>query len=290
MGLWDYFNFSESMFKRLYWQGYNGRFASVRWETLSKDDFKLPLLDYTTFNSSEFRAYKAGRGLSDYLTHLKQRLPDYSLNVCAHSMGNVVMMEALKDQLAQGQTNVDNYVLMQAAVDAHCYQTDLPDYAVFTTAEASAHTPDAYRGYPGAINQSVKGQMVDFFNTNDYALATGTLPSYLGGFAVSWEANQKSYKPDTGNSYSTDGTNSLWFYYPVTDRREIMAFCARPRAKAVGALGGVGGVIHGNEVDLTGQFHFLGKSDEHSAEFNWSIQQVGGFYTELLAKLIPQQL
>jgi hypothetical protein len=30
-------NFSETMFKRLWWQGYKGRFAALRWPTLSAD-------------------------------------------------------------------------------------------------------------------------------------------------------------------------------------------------------------------------------------------------------------
>lgn len=281
----DYQDFSDTMFKRLYWVGYQGRFASLRWPTLSSDDFWLPALDYTTYNHSEFRAWKSGAGLSAYLTHLKQRLPNYSLNVCAHSMGNVVVMEALRDQLAQGQTNVDNYVLMQAAAPAHCYQTNLPDYSVFTAAENFQHTPDTYRGYPGAINNAINGQMTDFFNTNDYALATGTLP-IIGG--VNWEANQVNFKPDGGYHYSTDGTNCWNLSTSITDPREIMAFCSRPRSKAVGALGGVAGAIHGNQVNLTANFGFGNLANQHSAQFNWNIQTIEPFYAQLLATLFPQ--
>jgi pimeloyl-ACP methyl ester carboxylesterase len=285
MGIFDYQSFSDSMFKRLYWAGYRGRFAALRWPTLSKDDFWLPLLDYTTYNSSEFRAWKSGLGLSSYLTNLKQRLPNYSLNVAAHSMGNVVMAEALRLQRVQGRTNVDNYVLMQAAVPAHCYDTSLPNFADFVASETSSHTPDVYRGYPGAINLALNGQMTDFFNTNDYALATGK----LGLLPANWEANQKNFKPDGGFNYSTDGTNCFWNYTTsITDSREIMAFCSRPRSKAAGALGGVGGVIQGTAVDLTGSFNFRGASHEHSAQFNWNIQRVGGFYTQLLTTFFPQ--
>ena len=289
MGVWDNQNFSESMLKRLYWQGYRGRFVSIRWDTLSHDDFKFAstLQSFLTYNSSEYRAWESAKGLSDYLTSLKQRFPNYNLNVCAHSMGAVVMAEALKVQLAAGQHNVNNYVLMQAAVPASCYDTSFTNYAPMLAAEASQPTPNTYRGYPGAISGAVSGHVYDFFNTNDYALATGT----WGGVAVSWEANQENYKPDTGFGYTTDGTNCFnarQGYRTVTDSREIMSFCARPRSKAVGAQPNVGGVLlTSGQVDLKGSFGFDTDKSEHSAEFNWNIQRLNGFYHTLLNALIP---
>jgi hypothetical protein len=41
---------------------------------------------------------------------------------------------------------------------------------------------------------------VDFFNPNDYALVTGTLPLTFGLVSVSWEANQENFKPNKGVS------------------------------------------------------------------------------------------
>ncbi len=287
MGEWEYENFSETMFKRLYWQGYHGRFLSLRWPTLSQDDFWLPAVDYTTYNSSEFIAWRSGTGLSAYLTHLKQRFPSYNLNVCAHSMGNVVMAEALKLQLAAGQQNVNNYVLMQAAVPASCYDTSFTNYAPFLVEEASQPTPNFYLGYPGAISGAISGQMVDFYNTNDYALATGTF-NFLGvSVAINWEANQENFKPNASLGYRVDstGTNFANGFVNISDSRGIMAFCARPRSKAVGAQPGVGGVIHATGVDLTSNFNFLGGSDEHSAQWNWDIQLVNGFYKKLLNQM-----
>lgn len=289
MGMWDYLNFSESMFKRLYWQGYRGRFASVRWDTLSHDDFRLAstLQSFLTFNSSEYRAWQSAKGLSDYLTSLKQRFPNYNVNVCSHSMGGIVMAEALKLQLAAGQHNVNNYVLMQVAVPASCYDTTFTNYPPMLAAEASQPTPNTYRGYPGAISGAVSGHLVNFYNTNDYALATGTLP-LIG--AINWEANQENYKPDTGFGYTTDGTNCFnarQGYRIVTDSREIMSFCARPRSKAVGAQPNVGGVIQGGSVDLKANYGFDLDKSEHSAEFNRNIQRLMGFYHTLLNALIP---
>ena len=283
MGAWDYNSFSQTMFKRLYWQGYRGRFASIRWDTLSIDDFQpIPLgRDYFTYNRSEFRAWEWAKGVSDYLTSLKQRFPNYSLNVCAHSMGNIVMAEALKLQLAAGQHNVRNYVLMQAAVPASCYDPSFTNYAPFLQAEQSEPTPNTYWGYPGSIGGAVSGHLVDFYNTNDYALATGSI-FLIGG--VNWEANQETFKPDAGQGYRVDstGTNCYNGFNVISDPREIMAFCARPRSKAVGAQPNVGGAIYtSGQIDLTGSFNFRSGSDQHSAQFNWPIQQVSGFYRQL---------
>ncbi len=289
MGVWDHYNFSETMFKRLYWQGYQGRFATVRWRTLSHDDYALPLADLTSYNKSEFRAHQSGVGLANYFNWLRGRFPDYTIGVCSHSMGGIVMMQALKAELAAGRQDIDNYVLMQVAVPAHCYDTTLPNYPPFAAAESQVGpTPDTYRGYPGAINGALRGRIVNFFNTNDFALATGTLP-LLG--AVSWEANEASYKPDSGY-YVTNGTNA-WKLIPnrlLTDAREIMSFVARPRSKAVGAQPDVGGTLYTiGEIDLKASFGFDNKKEDHSAQFNWNIQNLWPFYRTLITSLLPPQ-
>jgi hypothetical protein len=286
MGMFDYQDFSDTMFKRLYWAGYHGRFASLRWSTLSADDYKVlsDLLSYTTFNRSEHIAFDSGAGACAYLDWLKSRLPDYLIGVTAHSMGNVLMAEALKDQLAEGHHVIDNYVMMQAAMTAHCYNTGLPNYSVFTAAEASSPTPDIYRGYPGSIGAAVNNQIINFFNPNDFALATGTFLTAN----VNWEGNQKNYKPDWVQGYTSDGT--ICFHdvtSVVTNPHEQMAFAARPRAKAAGALEGISGAVSG-ELDLKANYGFDTDSHDHSAEFNWNIQQLGGpngFYKTLLQDL-----
>ena len=293
MSPWDYYDFSETMFKRLYWAGYKGRFASLRWPTLSKQT-DGSLGQYLTYNRSEHIAFESARGASAYFDWLASRFPDYSINVAAHSMGNIVMMETLKDQLAAGHYAIDNYVLMQAAVPAHCYDTSLANYSRFDSPPL-AYTPDTYRGYPGSINNALNGSMVNFFNTNDYALATGT----YGGAQANWEQNQQSLKPDNalGYFYYTD-LNGAYFNPSgnpntpgrlVTDLYELMPFVARPHSKAAGAQPGIAGIINGQEVDLHTSFGFDRPSEDHSAQFNWNVQRVEPFYVTLLNKLFPPQ-
>jgi hypothetical protein len=113
------------------------------------------------------------------------------------------------------------------------------------------------------------------------------LPWYGLWSSVSWEANQESFKPDSGYDYIIpDGTNCFNISgspagRAVTDSREIMAFCSRPRSKAVGAQSGVAGVIQGGSVDMTANFGFKQASNQHSAQFNWNIQRLGAFYRQL---------
>jgi hypothetical protein len=179
--------------------------------------------------------------------------------------------------------------MMQAAVPAHCYDTALPNYSLFTEAEVTSHTPDIYRGYPGNIASAVNGQIVDFFNTNDFALVTGT---FLG-YNISWEGNEVTFKPDYVWSYTSDGTNCYQNTFGtslVTDPREQMAFVARPRSKAAGALPGIAvNVDSAKQVDLTARFNFQNNYYEHSAQFNYPIQIAEPFYETLLSNLFPPQ-
>ena len=84
----DSISFSETMFKRLWWQGYNGRFAAFRWATQTSA---------TSYNTSEWFAWKYGKSLLNYVDNdLKHQMPDYTMSIAAHSMGNVVIASALK--------------------------------------------------------------------------------------------------------------------------------------------------------------------------------------------------
>ncbi len=54
------------------------------------------------------------------------------------------------------------------------------------------------------------------------------------------------------------------------------------RSKAVGPQqGSVRGSFTSGQVDLKGNFGCNNGYDQHSAEFNWPVQQVGGFYRQL---------
>jgi hypothetical protein len=291
--VFDYDNSSQTMFKRLYWAGYHGRFAAFRWPCAY-----LPptVLNPFQYNKGEFYAWKAAAALKNYLGYLRNRpdLAGYSLNIYAHSQGNVVASEAL----AQGAT-FDNYILSQGAIPAHCYDTNAPFLQKLLDAETNSvnakQTPffPANGGYHGYFS-AVQGNLVDLYNTNDFALASGVTsldPLGLIPIQTNWEEDQRSQKPEAflgGPSYLYDPSTftSMAYYtfgssYTVTDQHELKSMVARSRSKAVGAQDGLHGAIKGS-VDLKALFGFGKTREEHSAQFTRPIQTVLPYYQQLL--------
>ncbi|MCP5559152.1 MAG: hypothetical protein H7A55_15510 [Verrucomicrobiaceae bacterium] len=100
--------FSESFFKRLWWKGYKGRFASFAWPTYNSDhDFAGWIPDH--YNKSEYVGWKYGPGLKAYMDSISKS----SKHLAAHSMGNIVVASALKAGLRPS-----SYVAMEAAMPA----------------------------------------------------------------------------------------------------------------------------------------------------------------------------
>jgi hypothetical protein len=285
---WDAQNEGETLFKRLYWSGYHGHFAMFKWPCTY-----LPPNNWWpwTFNLSEFYAYKSATALKNYLTDLRNRpdVPGYAINVLAHSQGSAVVSEAL----SQGAP-FDNCILTQGAVPAHCYDGDAPSLPSLLAADEQKPTP--FYAYEGGYYQcwtNISGNIVNFYNTNDFALVSGSY--FVGLKRTNWEINQETQKPEwfaLGPSYSywpASGTSSRSTFsgsQQVTDLQEIRSMVARSRTAAIGAQGpGDGqtrqGVINGS-VDLLAVFQFGYTRPEHSAQFTRPIQAVWGYYDEIL--------
>jgi len=280
----DYISFSETMFKRMWWQGYKGIFCTFRWATLTGVD---------SYNTSEFRAWKYGKSLKEYV----DTLTDYTVNVAAHSMGNVVAGSALKRGMS-----VNRYFLMEAAIPGGCYNDAVNNYPPFINREQLHPTPDTvsdlgYRLYVGpAQNNALK--IINLYNINDYALAAGAYPVFGN---VSWEGNQIGYKPNSfaAKTYSYDqgpptapypmgqrcflrGTFSL-SERPVLDIHESMSFVARPHSKAIGAEPSSSSVFP-NSIDLQG-YGFNAQRTDHSGQFNRSTQELNDFYKSIFNEI-----
>jgi hypothetical protein len=140
--------FAETAYKRLWWQGYKGRFGVFCWPTAGsalKAD-----MPPSSFNPSEFIAWKSGRYLYSCLKNLRGR---YS-NVCiyAHSMGNIVTGEALRiyateDPAANTSKLVDCYIAGKAAVPSQMYDKGFSEGNMHDVSDMGIKTPNCYAYY-----------------------------------------------------------------------------------------------------------------------------------------------
>jgi hypothetical protein len=235
MATWDKDRFAETEFKRLYWQGYQGRFGEFRWPTTIQG-----VLNFNSaFDDSEFNAWKSGTGLLNLLTNLNAKYPG-NVYLTAHSHGNVVAGEALRR--AGNNQVVNTYIAMQGAVASHAYDPTTPVRLLNTGGiNHDDGTPNRYAQYytngaPCYFNGSAgAGTYVNFFNTNDWALTTLWRPD-------------EDLKPDLGYHY--DGTNfSSGYISPYTlllfpvDTYSIFSYCDEARCQALGGQANVGGAF-----------------------------------------------
>jgi hypothetical protein len=315
MQLWEKDRFAETAFKRLWWQGYQGRFGIFRWPT----DFNFrgslsdALLQPHNFDDSEYQAWKSAQGLLNKLTDLNAKYPG-QVYLLAHSMGNVVAGEALR--LADNNQVVNTYVASQAAIPAHVYDASIsnpfllqfiynnplvPDIGEPMGFNYGPTTPNIYGDWLAGNYGGGARQLVNFFNANDFALA-----------APRWCYDQIR-KPDTyGNGwYAYDGnTNDAapWnhFYFQIigggtqifdivnalTNRYEVMAYAAESRSTALGATLGVGNVVENINLSRTTppriwisdpSGHGFADHFWHSAEFRGAYWLQQGYWSALLS-------
>lgn len=277
MEKWEKERFAETAFKRLWWQGYKGRFGLFSWPCTNRYDETSTLgkiiegvSDGTHFDRGEWTAWRSGAPLRQLLQTLNGAYNGSSY-VFSHSMGGIVVSEALRLQSDAGGGQIANvYVASQAALSAHLYD------ATLSTAVGSAssvqweynhpslptgsrnygpQTTNVYRNWlayllnGNATSSKAVGTLVNFYNQNDWALA-----------APVWQFNQitKPDWPDVFHSqpYRYGYTGDPAFFadafnkrsgetiYPLAlgtranpqDRYEIMAFAAESHVKSFGAV------------------------------------------------------
>ena len=279
---WDCLNDAETVYKRLYWSGFQGQFFAVKWPCNLLTPIPSPLTP-TVFNLSEFQGYKASQAMIAYMTQLRSRFPGYRMNLLVHSQGNAVVSEAL----AKGAP-FDTYILTQGAIPESAYDMNAPTNATIAGYDTGTHiTPDLKpMGYHGAYT-NLTGRIVNFYNPNDPVLAI-------------WITDQELEKPSwyflLDTYYYYDGTNS--YYYPFTgpvqliaDPEESRAMVARSRTLSIGQSGPASG--HGviqSAVNLNTQFGFNDAfPGDHSAQWVWPIQGARPYFQQVLrsCQIIP---
>jgi uncharacterized membrane protein len=290
----------DTAFKRLYWQGFKGRFGLFRWPTFYFEGDTAPVHH---FDASEHRAWASSLGLLSLINRLNASSFSGRVRIVAHSMGNVVVSEALRR--SQSGQIVHTYIASQAAMPAHCYDAATPPMTFGPGAGPT--TPNAYANYwqPGATSRPDQwsGENRPSYMHPDYM--RGKAMHYFnyfndGDFALRlWKIDQQS-KPDLGYSYSKQGVppavgfqrsgtfSATWLAFP-TDRYEIFSWAAESRSFALGAqfVNGVVTESGGGNVNLGGPpFNYGRERKFHSGQFADSNAQRGDYWQSLLADML----
>lgn len=291
MERWEKDRYAEAAYKRLYWQGYKGRFGIFRWPTGNGiSDTLSAVLHARNYDNSEFTAWQSAVGLTNLLTQLNAEYPGH-VYLMAHSMGNVVAGEALR--LASSQL-VNAYVAMQGAVPAHCYDNS-------TVNRTTSSVPDRHGHYwtdssPSYFNASAgAGKYVNFQNTNDYALSKWTLDQNLKPDNGIWGIgiNYPGYFYSSSSGFykivgsTTNGT--IYLNFPA-NTYEIFAYDVPAWSYALGAQPGVGGVFKVGQtyrqIDLNAAPYGFGAAHKgHSAQFRSDNMSRAVFWNTLIDQM-----
>ena len=293
---WEKNRWSETVFKRLWWQGYKGRVGSFQWPTYE---------GLLTYDASEVRAWRSAPALLDLITHLNQSGHSGQVRVLAHSMGNVVMGETLR---LASPGMIHTYIAAQAAIPAHCYDNTIPNYW------HGYKTPDVYGGYTKTGTHRIPylagclakaDRRAQYFNPGDFALTLWELNNEMKPDAKVNTLNEPlrpayGYKDGDKNRDSYDPAHGDMFYWmpldedppvpryplPFPDQRYlIFARCAESRSKALGKCGNAPDVdsIHGFSYyhDLR-KWEYDAKHYSHSREFRSDIATEWRFWSAVI--------
>ena len=281
---WKKDRFAERTFKRLYWQGYQGRFGEYRWPTYLSAILFLP---------SEFRGWNSGVGLFNKLSNLNAQYPG-KVYLFAHSLGNIVAGEALRD--AGSNQIVNTYIATEAAVSARSYDNtlseDVTNYYTPGSADSIGHyytntSPSYFSGSRGA------GTYANFFNPVDWALMGNTItqPTWLLNQSFKVTPSQFNFyfysTPSTNHPtgyYFQNGTNSPYrnLLFP-TDTYEIFAYADESYSLALGAETNVGGSFNTTlQVNLNAAPHNFGSLHiGHSLPFRSDYERTWPYWHQL---------
>jgi pimeloyl-ACP methyl ester carboxylesterase len=294
--VWRKDRWAESAYKRLYWQGYQGRFGLFRWPC-----FNLSFVNAITrphyYDWSEWNAWKTGQSLETFLANtLNSNYPGH-VYLLAHSQGNVVAGEALR--LAPSRV-VNTYVASQGALSARAFDNTLPtnaaSYYTITTSDPQGNYYT--NGAPSYFSASAgAGTYVNFFNTNDWALMGNSIS--LAAFHPGWLYDQ-SLKPDANLKFYYEAPSptvpSGYYYYPLvagnyqvvplifpTNTYEVFAMCAQSYSRALGAQVGVNGPFLSRQINLSASPYNFGSTHiQHDEQFTFDNMTTSAYWQQLL--------
>ena len=289
---WERRYFASTSFKRLWHQGYKGKFFHFSWPTewtprrdggwfdYILDRLDNPPEDSDNYADSEEKAYHSAKGLLWLLNKLKSEYGANKVRLFSHSMGGVVGSEALH-QHTQTSSGIllNTYAPCQAAMAAHAYDRNAPERPPHTVIDPTGwNTPEVYASYKfnGSAQYfdrlSKAGKIVNFHNRKDDALRGWNIGQ---SFKPNWIIPLEYYNYGVADL----GAPEAFYHYPLNklhprylnlndDVYEIYAHAAEARSFALGV----------NEVTIFRNFNlnsgfsnpasnFGDTKEDHSAQF-----------------------
>jgi hypothetical protein len=319
--------FAQTMYKRLYWQGYTGRFGAFNWPTFYDGATPLPflpnvvstalgILDFS-YNVSELQALRSGYALRSLLESIDARTGHQStqrighnINLLAHSMGNIVVAEALRSWAQQrpDQMLLKSYVAMEAAISAGAYGATVGDAGLLleSTLDLYRYWPTGFDTVPGSATtpcymestRSAAGKWINLYNPDDFALMLwgknnrwakpgNPSPLWPWEYLVNVERNPTRFFRQHRNegwplpesvelTQLTDGLGK-----PGRHAYEILAFCTQANDKPLGTKALLGRFDVNSDIRAIGLVSRADKRENHSFQFYHDAATTWQFYQHI---------
>jgi hypothetical protein len=137
----------NELYKRLYWTGYRGQLVDFNWQG---DDGEVPFINKDLFDPNVLNAFKTAPRLMDFLHGRVAKWTDghpENVNIMAHSLGNLVMWEAMRLNTMLGLSPVVHNILsVEAAVWSEAFEPETPltypNPALGYTGDAETYSTD----------------------------------------------------------------------------------------------------------------------------------------------------
>jgi len=305
--------FATTMYKRMFWHGFEGSFVSFEWPTMADEDGPwsgdISFMNQT-YSPSEYQALRSGRALANLLSDLESQ--GHTVTLLAHSMGNIVSSEAFRywNEHNPSEQLVDNYVAMESAMTASAYGSDsqgaqLPGLPAIDTNRQFWRSPangvlNLNTPYYLQGTEFAAGNWVNMYNQSDMAtsMAWTVNNAHVGDALRPGEMWPHFYINILGEGHPSAIPGSPYIYFRKPDAAsmtrtpmnntttlfELLAFQAQAGAMPVGtqAMGNIGD-RQWNDIDATQFFNGYPASEraQHSFQFHYSATATSEFYQSI---------
>jgi hypothetical protein len=148
----------DTMFKRLYWSKYDGDFLGISWE--GNEGSINQFLTY--YNKNVENAFQTAQAVADFVSTVAS---GKTKDIGAHSLGNMLMLEALRILDESSSQPVRNVVNMQAAVPGDVYEAESTSLVV-----QLLNSLNAWKGFFRPSIDAAQNSVLNTFSQEDEVL------------------------------------------------------------------------------------------------------------------------